>query len=83
MALTTPGALDAIAASRPDTPAGSLVGAGTEADVADVVAAGGQFVVTPGVMDSIGAVILRGSRCPPSRPATSPPARSPSASGGR
>ncbi|MEV0384728.1 bifunctional 4-hydroxy-2-oxoglutarate aldolase/2-dehydro-3-deoxy-phosphogluconate aldolase [Nonomuraea sp. NPDC050643] len=63
VALTTSGALDAIAAIRADAPAGSLVGAGTvltEADVADVVAAGAQFVVTPGVVDSIGAAVRRG-----------------------
>ncbi|MEV4839702.1 bifunctional 4-hydroxy-2-oxoglutarate aldolase/2-dehydro-3-deoxy-phosphogluconate aldolase [Nonomuraea sp. NPDC049486] len=63
VALTTPGALDAIAAIRAAAPAGTLVGAGTvltEADVADVAAAGAQFVVTPAVVDSIGAAARRG-----------------------
>ncbi|MEV6693871.1 bifunctional 4-hydroxy-2-oxoglutarate aldolase/2-dehydro-3-deoxy-phosphogluconate aldolase [Micromonospora sp. NPDC051196] len=63
VALTTPGALDAIAAIRADAPAGTLVGAGTvltPADVADVAAAGAQFVVTPAVVDSIPEAARRG-----------------------
>ncbi|MGK5741134.1 bifunctional 4-hydroxy-2-oxoglutarate aldolase/2-dehydro-3-deoxy-phosphogluconate aldolase [Micromonospora sp. URMC 103] len=56
VALTTPDAPKAIAALREVAPAGSLVGAGTvltAADVADVAAAGAQFVVTPAVVESI------------------------------
>ncbi|AEB45338.1 2-dehydro-3-deoxyphosphogluconate aldolase/4- hydroxy-2-oxoglutarate aldolase [Micromonospora maris AB-18-032] len=63
VALTTPGALDAIAAIRADAPAGTLVGAGTvltPAAVADVAAAGAQFVVTPAVVDSIPEAVRRG-----------------------
>ncbi|WP_165521732.1 bifunctional 4-hydroxy-2-oxoglutarate aldolase/2-dehydro-3-deoxy-phosphogluconate aldolase [Micromonospora zingiberis] len=63
VALTTPGALDAIAAIRADAPAGTLVGAGTvltPAAVADVAAAGAQFVVTPAVVDSIPEAARRG-----------------------
>ncbi|GIJ27479.1 aldolase [Micromonospora qiuiae] len=63
VALTTPGALDAIAAIRANAPADTFVGAGTVltvADVADVVAAGAQFVVTPAVVDSIAEAARRG-----------------------
>ncbi|WP_233558714.1 bifunctional 4-hydroxy-2-oxoglutarate aldolase/2-dehydro-3-deoxy-phosphogluconate aldolase [Micromonospora radicis] len=63
VALTTPGALDTIAAIRADAPAGTLVGAGTvltPAAVADVAAAGAQFVVTPAVVDSIPEAARRG-----------------------
>ncbi|WP_341715772.1 bifunctional 4-hydroxy-2-oxoglutarate aldolase/2-dehydro-3-deoxy-phosphogluconate aldolase [Micromonospora sp. FIMYZ51] len=63
VALTTPGALDAIAAIRAQAPAGTLVGAGTvltPAAVADVAAAGAQFVVTPAVVDSIPEAARRG-----------------------
>ncbi|PWU49593.1 aldolase [Micromonospora globispora] len=63
VALTTPGALDAIAAIQASAPAGSLVGAGTvltPAAVADVAAAGAQFVVTPAVVDSIPEAVRRG-----------------------
>jgi 2-dehydro-3-deoxyphosphogluconate aldolase/(4S)-4-hydroxy-2-oxoglutarate aldolase len=63
VALTTPGALRAIEAIRSDAPAGSLVGAGTvltAAAVADVAAAGAQFVVTPAVVDSIPEAARRG-----------------------
>ncbi|MBL6276149.1 bifunctional 4-hydroxy-2-oxoglutarate aldolase/2-dehydro-3-deoxy-phosphogluconate aldolase [Micromonospora fiedleri] len=63
VALTTPGALEAIAAIRADAPAGTLVGAGTvltPAAVADVAAAGAQFVVTPAVVDSIPEAVRRG-----------------------
>ncbi|MGC5022033.1 bifunctional 4-hydroxy-2-oxoglutarate aldolase/2-dehydro-3-deoxy-phosphogluconate aldolase [Micromonospora sp. DT47] len=63
VALTTPGALDAIEAIRSAAPAGSLVGAGTvltAGEVADVAAAGAQFVVTPAVVDSIPEAVRRG-----------------------
>ncbi|SCG48072.1 2-dehydro-3-deoxyphosphogluconate aldolase / (4S)-4-hydroxy-2-oxoglutarate aldolase [Micromonospora echinaurantiaca] len=63
VALTTPDALRAIEALRAAAPAGSLVGAGTvltAADVADVVAAGAQFVVTPAVVESIAEAARRG-----------------------
>ncbi|MEU5941455.1 bifunctional 4-hydroxy-2-oxoglutarate aldolase/2-dehydro-3-deoxy-phosphogluconate aldolase [Micromonospora sp. NPDC047548] len=63
VALTTPGALDAIAAIRSAGPPGALVGAGTvltAAAVADVAAAGAQFVVTPAVVDSIPEAVRRG-----------------------
>lgn len=63
VALTTPGALDAIAAIRAAAPPGSLVGAGTvltPGDVAGAEAAGAQFVVTPAVVDSIGEAVRRG-----------------------
>ncbi|WP_205863328.1 bifunctional 4-hydroxy-2-oxoglutarate aldolase/2-dehydro-3-deoxy-phosphogluconate aldolase [Planosporangium thailandense] len=63
VALTTPGALRAIEAIRSDAPVGSLIGAGTVltvADVADVAAAGAQFVVTPAVVDSIPEAARRG-----------------------
>ncbi|MGC4903368.1 bifunctional 4-hydroxy-2-oxoglutarate aldolase/2-dehydro-3-deoxy-phosphogluconate aldolase [Micromonospora echinospora] len=56
VALTTPDAARAVEALRADAPAGSLVGAGTvltAADVAEVAAAGAQFVVTPAVVESI------------------------------
>ncbi|MFG1780031.1 bifunctional 4-hydroxy-2-oxoglutarate aldolase/2-dehydro-3-deoxy-phosphogluconate aldolase [Micromonospora sp. NPDC049048] len=63
VALTTPDALRAIEALRAAAPAGSLVGAGTvltTADVADVAAAGAQFVVTPAVVESIAEAARRG-----------------------
>ncbi|MEV4543947.1 bifunctional 4-hydroxy-2-oxoglutarate aldolase/2-dehydro-3-deoxy-phosphogluconate aldolase [Micromonospora echinaurantiaca] len=63
VALTTPDAPRAIEALRATAPAGSLVGAGTvltAADVADVVAAGAQFVVTPAVVESIAEAARRG-----------------------
>jgi 2-dehydro-3-deoxyphosphogluconate aldolase / (4S)-4-hydroxy-2-oxoglutarate aldolase len=63
VALTTPDAPRAVAALRAVAPAGSLVGAGTvltAADVADVAAAGAQFVVTPAVVESISAAAGRG-----------------------
>lgn len=62
VALTTPGALNAIEAIRAAAPPGCLVGAGTvltSADVADVAAAGAQFVVTPAVVSSIGEAARR------------------------
>ncbi|MGC5334140.1 bifunctional 4-hydroxy-2-oxoglutarate aldolase/2-dehydro-3-deoxy-phosphogluconate aldolase [Micromonospora sp. DT62] len=63
VALTTPDALGAIEALRAAVPAGSLVGAGTvltTADVAEVAAAGAQFVVTPAVVESIAEAARRG-----------------------
>ncbi|MEV6813985.1 bifunctional 4-hydroxy-2-oxoglutarate aldolase/2-dehydro-3-deoxy-phosphogluconate aldolase [Micromonospora sp. NPDC051296] len=63
VALTTPGACKAIEAIRAAAPEGSLVGAGTvltNADVADVAAAGAQFVVTPAVVESIAESARRG-----------------------
>lgn len=57
IALTTPGALAAISEVRAAAPAGCFVGAGTvltARDVDDVAAAGGQFMVTPSLAQSIG-----------------------------
>ena len=62
VALTTPGALAAITAIRTGAPDGCLVGAGTvltAADVAEVAAAGAQFVVTPTVGESVRAAVHR------------------------
>jgi 2-dehydro-3-deoxyphosphogluconate aldolase / (4S)-4-hydroxy-2-oxoglutarate aldolase len=58
VALTTPGALAAIRQIRGSAPEGCFVGAGTvltAQDVRDVVAAGGQFIVTPALAGSIEA----------------------------
>lgn len=58
IALTTPGALEAIEKIRRQLPDGAWVGAGTvltAADATDAAAAGAQFVVTPGVTESIPA----------------------------
>lgn len=63
VALTTPGACRAIEAIRADLPHGATIGAGTvltAADVADVAAAGAQFVVTPAVTPSIEAAVELG-----------------------
>lgn len=63
VALTTPDALEAITSVRAAAPAGSFVGAGTvlsKQDVDDVVAAGGQFIVTPSLAPSIEAAVGRG-----------------------
>ena len=63
VSLTTVGALPAIEQIRSRAPQGSLVGAGTvltATDVADVVAAGAQFIVTPAVAPSIEAGAQRG-----------------------
>ncbi|RKN30470.1 bifunctional 4-hydroxy-2-oxoglutarate aldolase/2-dehydro-3-deoxy-phosphogluconate aldolase [Micromonospora musae] len=62
VALTTPDATRAVAALRAVAPEGTLVGAGTvltAADVADVAAAGAQFVVTPAVVESIAEAARR------------------------
>jgi len=73
IALTTPAALAAIRTVRGAAPAGCFVGAGTvltAADVADVAAAGGQFMVTPSLASSIdesarlGIPILAGALTP-------------------
>jgi 2-dehydro-3-deoxyphosphogluconate aldolase/(4S)-4-hydroxy-2-oxoglutarate aldolase len=63
IALTTPGACRAIESVRAGLPHGATIGAGTvltAADVADVEAAGAQFVVTPAVTPSIEAAVARG-----------------------
>jgi 2-dehydro-3-deoxyphosphogluconate aldolase / (4S)-4-hydroxy-2-oxoglutarate aldolase len=63
VALTTPGALDAIEQVAAKLPDGVAIGAGTvltRQDVADVAAAGAQFIVTPAVVESIDAATARG-----------------------
>lgn len=63
IALTTPGALEAISTVRAAAPAGCFVGAGTvltAVDVDQVAAAGGQFTVTPALAESIAASAARG-----------------------
>jgi len=63
IALTTPGALDAITAVRSAAPAGCFVGAGTvltKQDVDNVAGAGGQFIVTPSLAPSIEEAAGRG-----------------------
>jgi 2-dehydro-3-deoxyphosphogluconate aldolase / (4S)-4-hydroxy-2-oxoglutarate aldolase len=63
VALTTPGALQAIETIRSAAPDGSMVGAGTVltvSAVADVDAAGAQFVVTPAVVESVAEAARRG-----------------------
>jgi 2-dehydro-3-deoxyphosphogluconate aldolase/(4S)-4-hydroxy-2-oxoglutarate aldolase len=63
VALTTPGACRALGQIRARLPEGASIGAGTvltAADVADVEAAGAQFVVTPAVTPSIEAAAERG-----------------------
>lgn len=63
VALTTPGALEAIEAIRDRMPEGASIGAGTvltAGDVADAKAAGAQFVVTPAVVDSVAEAVRHG-----------------------
>ena len=63
ISLTTPGACEAIEKVRSQLPEGAQIGAGTvltAADVADVEAAGAQFVVTPAVTPSIALAAGRG-----------------------
>ncbi|MFJ5861123.1 bifunctional 4-hydroxy-2-oxoglutarate aldolase/2-dehydro-3-deoxy-phosphogluconate aldolase [Pseudarthrobacter sp. NPDC092439] len=63
IALTTPGALEAISEVRRKAPPGCCVGAGTvmsEQDVDAVAGAGGQFMVTPSLAPSIRASVQRG-----------------------
>jgi hypothetical protein len=77
VSLTTPGAPRAIEAIRSDAPAGSLVGAGTVltvSAVADVAAAGAQFIVTPAVVESIAEAARRGLPVPDSGRGTRPEA---------
>ena len=62
IALTTPGALEAIRDVRAAAPAGCFVGAGTvltAQDVDDVAEAGAQFTVTPALAESI----VESARC--------------------
>ncbi len=63
IALTTPGALEAISEVRAAAPADCFVGAGTvltAQDVDLVAAAGGQFMVTPALAESIAESARRG-----------------------
>lgn len=63
IALTTPGALAAIREVRAAAPAGCFVGAGTVLTVLDVervAEAGGQFLVTPALAESIDESARRG-----------------------
>lgn len=73
VALTTPDALAAIARIRAFAPESCFVGAGTvltARDVHDVAAAGGQFIVTPALAESIeagaglGMPVLAGAMTP-------------------
>jgi len=73
IALTTPGALQAISEVRAAAPAGCFVGAGTVLtvqDVNDVLEAGGQFTVTPALAESVeesarqGISVLAGAMTP-------------------
>lgn len=73
VALTTPDALEAIKRIRDSAPESCFVGAGTvltAQDVHDVVAAGGQFIVTPALAESIevgaslGLPVLAGAMTP-------------------
>ena len=63
IALTTPGALEAIREVRAAAPVGCFVGAGTvltKQDVENVAGAGGQFMVTPSLAPSIEESARRG-----------------------
>ncbi|MET3951637.1 2-dehydro-3-deoxyphosphogluconate aldolase/(4S)-4-hydroxy-2-oxoglutarate aldolase [Arthrobacter sp. UYEF36] len=63
IALTTPDALAAIREARAAAPDGCFVGAGTvltAQDVEHVAEAGGQFIVTPALAESIEAAAARG-----------------------
>ena len=63
ISLTTPGACAAIEKVRAQLPEGAQIGAGTvltAGDVAEVQAAGAQFVVTPAVTPSIAVAAERG-----------------------
>ena len=73
IALTTPGALQAISEVRGAAPAGCFVGAGTVLtvrDVDNVLEAGGQFTVTPALAESVdesarqGIPVLAGAMTP-------------------
>jgi 2-dehydro-3-deoxyphosphogluconate aldolase/(4S)-4-hydroxy-2-oxoglutarate aldolase len=63
ISLTTPGACAAIEQLAARKPAGTQIGAGTVltvSDVADVAAAGAQFVVTPALAESVAESVRRG-----------------------
>jgi 2-dehydro-3-deoxyphosphogluconate aldolase/(4S)-4-hydroxy-2-oxoglutarate aldolase len=63
IALTTPGALEAISRVRGALPDGAVIGAGTVLSADDVAAvqdAGAQFVVTPAVVPAIEEAVRRG-----------------------
>jgi 2-dehydro-3-deoxyphosphogluconate aldolase/(4S)-4-hydroxy-2-oxoglutarate aldolase len=63
ISLTTPGACTAIEQVAARKPGRARIGAGTVltvADVADVVAAGAQFVVTPALAESVHESVRRG-----------------------
>lgn len=62
VALTTPDGLGVIERLRPRVPEGSWLGAGTvltREDVARVESVGGQFVVTPAVVESLDEAVCR------------------------
>ena len=62
VALTTPDALGVIERLRARVPAGARLGAGTvltRDDVARVESAGGQFIVTPALTDSVEEAVCR------------------------
>lgn len=62
VALTTPDALGVIERLRPRVPAGARLGAGTvltRDDVARVESAGGQFIVTPAIAESVEEAVCR------------------------
>jgi 2-dehydro-3-deoxyphosphogluconate aldolase/(4S)-4-hydroxy-2-oxoglutarate aldolase len=62
VALTTPDGLGVIERLRPHVPEGSWLGAGTvltRDDVARVESVGGQFVVTPAVVESLDEAVCR------------------------
>lgn len=64
--LTTPGALETVAALREVAPPSAYVGVGTVLTVEDVAAvaeAGGDFVVTPAVTPAVGEASRRGIPC--------------------
>jgi 2-dehydro-3-deoxyphosphogluconate aldolase / (4S)-4-hydroxy-2-oxoglutarate aldolase len=63
VSLTSEGALDVIAQARAKVGPETVLGAGTVltiADVHDVVAAGAEFIVTPGMADAVPAALDRG-----------------------
>jgi 2-dehydro-3-deoxyphosphogluconate aldolase/(4S)-4-hydroxy-2-oxoglutarate aldolase len=62
ISLTTPGACAAVEQLAARKPAGAQIGAGTVltvSDVADVAAAGAQFVVTPALAESVAESVRR------------------------
>jgi 2-dehydro-3-deoxyphosphogluconate aldolase/(4S)-4-hydroxy-2-oxoglutarate aldolase len=63
VSLTSEGALDVIAQARAKVGPDTVLGAGTVltiADVHDVIAAGAEFIVTPGMADAVPAALERG-----------------------